>query len=219
MLNGTHCQFDESRQPERKDFAETVVEYTDRKVPALFGLLGLPIPAAKVLIRFAPISGGQFVHPNVVELGNNHQPNDLGCIIHECVHWAQQPDLGVYGVYKPVFEGVADYYRIVLSDDRQGDYISDGKRNLVPAFSPDEVYDSGSEFIAHLRRRSGNEQFVRELNNALRTNDIATIDQFFNGCFGRSFGVLLADYPSQRKAAVGDRPCEVSRFDFFTELA
>jgi len=218
MVDGTHCQFDETRRSERGDFVSSVVKYTDRKAPALFELLGLPMPAERVLIRFAPFRGGRFTRPSLLELGDDHRADDLGCVIHECVHWAQQADPVVYNSKMRIFEGVADYYRIVLSDDRQGDYINNGKRTLVSMFNFNDLYDSGSEFIAYLRRRSGNMQFVKELNDALRTNSISTIDQFFRDRFGKSFDELLADYPKQRQATVGSRPSEVSRFEFFTDM-
>lgn len=199
-------------------FAADVVAYTDRKIPALLNLVGLALAEERVLIRFAPISGGQFISPNILELGDEHRRDDLGCVIHECVHWAQQPDPAVYKTHGRIFEGVADYYRIVLSDDQQGDYFNDGKRTLVAAFRAEDPYDSGSEFIAHLRRRSGNPQFVKELNDALRTNDISTIDRFFVDRFNSGFHKLLMEYPNQREAAVGSQPTHVNRLNFFTNM-
>lgn len=219
MIEGRYCRFDESRRPDRAVFAERAVAYTDRKVPALFELLDLAIPADRLLIHFAPIGGGMFITPNRLQLGDNHNDNDLGCVIHECVHWSQQPNQAVYNSRQRVFEGVADYYRIVLSDDRQGDFWNNGKRHLVANFNANDLYDSGSEFVAYLRRLSGDRQFVRALNNALRTNRVQQIDQFFQDRFGRSFDQLQANYPNERVRVVGDRPHEISRYAFFTDMA
>ena len=38
-IEGTHCVFDFSRSPAREAFAQSVVEYVDRKIPELFGAL------------------------------------------------------------------------------------------------------------------------------------------------------------------------------------
>ncbi len=218
-VEGTSCVFDFALAPAREAFAQSVVEYVDRKVPELFGALNLPIPGDRLQIRFAAISGGRYIPPNIVELGINHLPNDLGCLIHESVHWAQLPGLVLYTGLSHIFEGVADYYRIVLSDDHEGDFFNDGKKHLVQNFLINDPYDSASEFVAHLRRVSAEPNFVRLLNGVLRSGQAATVDAFFQDKFGQGYFDMLAAYPRNRAAAVGNHPETVNRYGFFTAMA
>lgn len=216
MVEGRYCQFDGSRRPARQAFITSVVEYADRKIPELFDALEMPVPFQKVRIQFSPNPGGWFTRPNSLYLYDNHLDNDLGCVIHECVHWAQQADDAVYRARIKIFEGVADYYRIVLSDDKQGDYFDSSKSTLVPVFDTSDLYNSGSEFIAYLRRISGNPNFVRDLNSTLCTNCTTKIDDFFLLRFSRDFDRLHADYPSQRDGILGGQPQSISRYQYFT---
>jgi hypothetical protein len=218
-VEGTRCVFDFARRPARVAFAHAVVDYVDRKVPELFAGLQLPVPADRLQIRFAAIGGAQYVPPNTIELGDDYQANDLGCLIHESVHWAQLPGLALYSGMFHVFEGVADHYRIVFSDDHQGDYFNDGKRYLVANFRVDDPYDSASEFVAYLRRVSGEPSLIRLLNDALRSGQAATVETFFQDRFDQSYQELLAAYPQARTAAVGLHPETVNRYGFFTGLA
>ena len=132
---------------------------------------------------------------------------------------AQLPGLGLYTELKHIFEGVADYYRGVLSDDHQGDFYNDGKRHLEKNFRADDFYDCASEFVAHLRRTSADPNFVRRLNAALRSGQAGTVTAFFQERFGQGYYDLLAAYPQGRVAAVGAHPETVDRFEFFTVMA
>lgn len=221
IIIGVYCEFDFSRMQDRAGFVQQAVGYVDRQVPRLFDTLGVPIPLEKVQLRFEEIKegGGYFTPPRSIAVDDNLKDNDLGCFTHECVHWVQQSGGAAYHDRQKIFEGVADYYRIVLSENHRGDYFNDGKRNLVAHFSLTDLYDSGSEFIAYLRRASGNPQFVKELNDCLRTNDIAAIDRFFPDHCGDNFDRLHVEYQRNRETFVGDRPQDVNRYGYFTEMA
>lgn len=218
MLNGTHCTFDLSLRPDRQDDAQRFLNYADRVIPELFQLLGVQLPHKPVLLRFAQREGAAYIPHGPIEIGSNVYPNDLGCITHEAVHLAQLPGLNLYQLYFYVFEGVADYYRIVFADDRKGDYFNDTKETLPAQFNPKDPYDCGSELIAHLRRRSGNADFVVSLNTALRSGRTQDVANFFINTFGHSHHDLLVQYQRDRSQYVGDDPASVNRYAYFTEM-
>jgi hypothetical protein len=222
ILDGTHCRFDTALNEARGDFAEALVEYGDRKIPELFAALGFDPEGHQIQLEFGNDPGGRYVGDWTVRFGRDHAMNDMGCLIHEVVHVAQEP--GVWPLYNSdhlhrfLIEGIADYYRITLSDDRQGDYFNDSKKKIHPNFSHEWLYESGPEFVAYLRRRSGNANFVRLLNDRVRANDAAGIDQLCVDTCGHSVELLLNTYPATRLHHLGPRHWFLRRYTFFTEM-
>ena len=221
MHIGENCDFDFSNNPVREKDALFFLQYADTKLPAVFNALS--VEPYRVTLRFGDRGGGAFIQPSTIELGLEHPTNDCGCIIHESVHAAQHQSanngrsgLSLYSTQTHAFEGIADYYRITLSNDRSGDYFNDDKRNLVQNFRTDELYNCASEFIAHLRIRSGQDSFVVKLNNALRSGDVMQFVNLFATTFSLSYDQLLREYELNRNEIVGGEPGHVNRFEYFT---
>jgi len=215
---GKYCSFDFSAKPDREKFAQNVVEYFDRKVQEVFNTLGVPLPGTKAQIKFSGTSGAMYITPNCFELNYNIQDNDLGAIIHECLHYTQQLPQTFYDKNVRVIEGVADYYRITLSDDKQGDYFNNDKRNLVEKFDTNELYNSGSEFIAYLRKKANDKDFIKQLADKINSKDQKQLDDFFKNKFGKGYDTLIIEYSKNRTQEIGKNPKDISRFDFFTNL-
>jgi hypothetical protein len=222
IIEGTHCRFDTALNEARPEFAESLVEYGDRKIPELFAILGFDPADHRVQMEYKDDPGGVYVGNWTVRFGRDHSLSDMGCLIHEVVHVAQEP--GVWPLYNSdhmyrfLIEGIADYYRIALSDDRQGDYFNDSKRKLPMHFSIDSLYESGPEFIGYLRRRSGDPNFVRLLNDRVREGSGAGINQLCLDTFNHSISLLLETYPVTRTQHLGPAHWRIRRYPFFTGM-
>lgn len=144
----------------------------------------------------------------------------LGALIHECVHRTQYTsDANTIRAREIIFEAVADYYRIVLSEDKKGDHYNDDKLHLVKIFDKEEPWNSVSEFLAYLRRLSGNVNLVKELNQTLRSNKISIIDEFFTSKFnGQDWNKLLKEYANDRDRLLKAKPETINRYEYFTEM-
>lgn len=223
MIEGTYCTFDTSACEERAKYAKELVAYGDGKIPQLFETLGFDRGDNKVNMFF----GGENQHGYLgnwsVQIAKNIPENDWGTVIHEAVHITQEPGVQVLYFAQPKFkllyEGVADYYRVLLSSDRQGDHHDDSKRSLHACFSlaPEHIYESGPEFVAYLRHCSKDPTFPKALNDNLRTGDPDAIDEFLRDRVGFKYDTLLAGYPNARARDI-KRPIRTNRFDFFTAM-
>jgi len=225
QIDGKYCVFDYSLCPNQKDLAEKTTEYIDKRaMPMLYSTLDIPIPAKKLKVYFKNISSftACYVWPDdVIQINQNkYNDNDLGVLIHECVHRTQYTsDANTIRQRERIYEAVADYYRIVLSQDRKGDYYNDDKLHLVKMFDKEDAWNSISEFLAYLRRLSRNANLVKELNQALQSNKIATIDCFFTSRFnGQDWNQLVKEYAKNRNGILKAKPETINRYEYFTGM-
>lgn len=225
QIEGKHCYFDYSLYPERKELAEKAVEYIDKRaMPMLYEMLDLPVPEKKLKVFFKDQIECSlcFVWPaDEIQIKQGEfKDNDLGALIHECVHRTQYTsDANAVRAREIIFEAVADYYRIVLSEDRKGDHYNDDKLNLVKIFDKEEPWNSVSEFLAYLRRLSGNANLIKELNQALRSNNTKIIDDFFTSRFnGQDWAKLLTEYVINRGKLLTANAETINRYAYFTEM-
>jgi len=221
IIEGAICLFDTAFCPEREELAKELVKYGDSKVPALFEQLAFDNGGKKVKMVFAPNGNTGYPGNWTINIARDLNPNDFGVVTHETVHVTQDP--GVVSLYftQPQFqlpyEGIADYYRVTLSNDKQGDHFQDTKKVLKAEFSPADLYECGPEFVAHLRHRSEDPNFVMRLNDALRTGNADTIETFLRETCGYSLAILTDSYTKFRPQRVR-RPLKTSRFKYFTEM-
>ncbi len=225
QIVGKHCIFDYSLSPAQEALAKEATKYIDKRaIPFLYSTLNIPIPVNNLRVLFEDIGSytACYVWPDdVMKINPKYfKRNDLGVLIHECVHRTQYTsDMNAVKQRETIYEAVADYYRIVLSEDKKGDYYSDEKSRLVETFDKEEQWNSLSEFVAHLRRLSRNENFVKELNDALRLNNVAFIDSFFVSRFnGQGWGKLLENYAKNRDQILKAKPETINRYQYFTEM-
>jgi hypothetical protein len=128
--------------------------------------------------------------------------------------WCRAQWISLAG-YRILYEGVADYCRIALSDDQMGDYGHDGMQFLSDQFNPGDPYNSGSEFVAFLRRRSAMDTFVGELNEVLRRGNAGELMSLILRRCGREVGTLLREYTAERATVLDKKPGEIKRFSYF----
>ncbi|MHC1707405.1 MAG: hypothetical protein AB9842_07775 [Bacteroidales bacterium] len=232
IINGKYCDIDYTIQPTKVDWAKSIVNYVDQKVPLIFRYaLNQPTPNYKVQIeivkdnvtRFAQFS---FNGPNngKISINEHLNQNDEGTFIHELVHWTQlftgvtqaKESQGVK-IYDYLHEAVADYFRIILSNDGKGDTGDNTKEFLPQRFDITDKFNSGSEFIAHLRLRSRKCTFVRDLNQILATNDTDQMDAYFTRIFLDTHVNLRTNYEKYRASILVNDPITIRRFDYFTQ--
>jgi hypothetical protein len=221
IIDGAISLFDTTFCPEREDLAKQLVKYGDRKIPVLFEQLAFDYGGKKVKMVFAPDGNTGYSGNWTINIAKDLKPNDHGTVTHESVHVTQDP--GVFSLYfaqpqfQLLYEGVADYYRVTLSDDKQGDHFQDTKKVLKAEFSSADLYDCGPEFVAYLRHRSEDPDYIKHLNNALRTGNADTIETFLRETCGYNLAILTDSYTKFRPQRVR-RPLRTSRFEYFTDM-
>lgn len=223
IKDGTYCSFDFSEEPAKQNFADLSIKYVDDLVPILFGKLNQAVPAERLEIK---IKRGtpypKFIHASPdkreILIPEGFDTEDLGTFIHECVHWTQLPIEPFQTDNQFLIEGIADYYRIILSKDHQGDcgLGNNRKKYLISVFQKDDNYDSASEYIAFLRLLSKDENLIPSLNDLIRASNSNGIIKFFNNHFNKPHDELLECYVSIRPSVVGD-PDIHTRYDFYTQ--
>jgi hypothetical protein len=222
LIHGLYCQFRTGSSYGQEEFAKKMVAYGDQKIPQVFAALGFGMGDQKVCLEFGPYPGGMYIGDRTIKLGHQHGMNDKGCLIQEVVRIAQEPGFAFMDSQQPrtrfLYAGIAGYYRVTMSDDHQGDYPDDSKRTLSTFFSPDDHYGSGAEFVAYLRRRTSDPDFVRSLNNALKVGSLDAIEAFFRERFAATYQTVLDSYPQYRNVFLKREPWSIGRFSFFTEL-
>src|SRR5438105_2790314 len=139
VIEGTFCTFDTAACEEKADYAQELVEYGDKKIPIVLETLGFDRGENKVKLHFGGENQHGYIGNWTVRIARNIPPKDWGTVIHETVHIAQEPGGPAFYMtnpkYRLLYEGVADYYRVVLSDDRKGDHHNDSKKVMPLAFS------------------------------------------------------------------------------------
>jgi hypothetical protein len=220
---GIFCSFDYTQEAHRKAFAKSAVDYVDAVIPIIFNKMGLALPNEHLEINI--IDGTpypMFCHDGIkreIKINKGFDEEDLGMFIHECVHWTQLTNDVFYKANEFICEGIADYFRVILSLDKKGDcgQFNDSKKCLVKNLSKAVIYDSASEYIAYLRIKSNNNQIIQLLNDAIRSNNQQNIDDFFINYFQMSHNELYYEYKSERTKYAGKKPQQTLRFEYFTK--
>lgn len=191
VLKGKYCSFDYSNYPGEFDRAEALLEYFDDKIPSVFRALMLDLPSFVINISF---SGGDRVacctQEKWIRYGVRNSRKDFGCLIHEAVHFAQSYDEETFLNNKFIAEGMADYFRVKLSNDcwDNPDDQSDCKHSNFDL----DCYRCGSKFLMWLEEKSKDKNLAIKINNTLKENRF--LDALFLNVFKKDLQSLLDSF-------------------------
>jgi len=191
VIKGKYCDFDYSAFTTQKMRAQRLTEYFDRKLPLIYKSLKLDLPVNKIRIEFNDKNTAWDSIKDVILYDVRFSEKNYGCLIHEGVHLAlkHNPNPSEAEIFY-INEGIADYYRIKLSDDgwdnpdepehlHNGKLFSIGCRRCM------------AHFIMWLEEMSWDKEFVVNLESRLREY---SLDYCLLKVFKKSFHDLIKSY-------------------------
>lgn len=116
VIKGKYCDFYYSAFSTEKTRAQQLTNYFDRKLPLIYKSLELDLPVNKIRIEFNDEKTAYDKKNELILYNVGLSENDLGCLIHEGVHFALKHERN-HSELDYLNEGIADYFRIKLSDD------------------------------------------------------------------------------------------------------
>ncbi|OGL42750.1 MAG: hypothetical protein A2W05_02630 [Candidatus Schekmanbacteria bacterium RBG_16_38_10] len=200
LINGKYCTFNFSNYPDKKDRANILLRYIDNKILLIFHELELDLPKNKTEIYFYDEAKAHYDPvTKIIRYGLRLSQKDLGCLIHEVVHYAQNYQFfaGEDQIENTVIaEGMADYFRHKLSDDG---WDNSDEPNPYPhnKFHSVECRPCMAKFIRWLEKKSGRERFIVKLHLFLKDkkrDDKSGVNPFMQNNFGKDFKPLLDEF-------------------------
>ena len=200
LITGKNCSFNFSNYPDKKDRANILLRYIDNKIPLIFHELELDLPKNKIEIYFYDESKACYDNEKkIIKYGISLSQKDLGCLIHEVVHYAQNYEFfdGEDQIENAVIaEGMADYFRHKLSDNG---WDNPDEPNPYPhnKFHSVECRPCMAEFIRCLEKKSGDDRFIVKLHLFLKNkncDDQDRVNPFMQRYFKKDFKPLLDEF-------------------------
>lgn len=167
VLKGKYCDFDYSNYPGESDRAKALLEYFDDKFPLVFRTFKLDFPDFRIKIFFSEgNSACCCTQEKWIRYGIKNQKKDFGCLIHEAVHFGQSYDKETYSRNRFIAEGMADYFRLKLSNDGW-DNPDDQFDCEHPKVDP-KCERCGAKFLIWLEQKSKDKSLIIKINNILK---------------------------------------------------
>jgi hypothetical protein len=168
VIRGKHGVLDYSVCPQESDRAEALLHYFDDKFPKVFESLRLELPPAIDIFLINEAGAACSNENRYVKYGIKNQREDLGCLIHEIVHLAQNYDYDTYNNNRFIAEGMADYLRVRLSNDGW-----DNPEDSFPCLHHPlqrNCSKCGARFLIWLEAKLEVKDFIVRVNNCLKKN-------------------------------------------------
>jgi hypothetical protein len=202
VIEGRYCIFNYSEFPQFKDRALQLFQYFESKYPKILQLVNLPMSErVNIVMKILPLGlpVGKTGHNDIHLDPNQIHPEDLGFLVHEGTHVAQDfQDENFENINNRwwLVEGIANYVRLLLGWDAPNQ----------PKFEPSKIkrnvslieqrnYDVWAEFFKWLATRYSKGDLLADLTNVLKKGEID--ETFLKREFGKSSEQLWQEFEGQ----------------------
>ncbi|MDD4980133.1 MAG: basic secretory protein-like protein [Candidatus Omnitrophica bacterium] len=198
-IEGKYCIFNYSEFPQLKDRAFQLFQYFENKYPKILQLVDLPMrERVNIVMKTLPLGppAGKTGHSDIYLDPNQLDPKDLGVLVHEGTHVAQDfQDDNFENIDNKLWliEGMANHVRLLLGwDGPNQPKFEPSKIKINTSLKEQRDYDVWAEFFKWLATKYSKGNLLVDFTNALKNSE--TDEAFLKREFGKSSGQLWGEF-------------------------